>query len=78
MSWAWRRTRAVSSAPPRNTAAPGRAEAFAEIQEKIRDTTAELLDRPREAPGAGLTPRGIAEQMAHERLGKALALRRSF
>jgi glutamate dehydrogenase/leucine dehydrogenase len=53
----------------------GHAEAFAEIEEKIRDSTAELLDRSR--PG-GLTPRAAAEQMARERLGKAVALRRRF
>jgi glutamate dehydrogenase (NAD(P)+) len=53
----------------------GHAEAFAEIEEKIRDTTAELLDRIR--PGA-LTPRAAADQMAHERLRRALALRRRF
>jgi len=57
----------------------GRTEAFAEIAQKIRDTTAELVDRTRrEAPGVGPTPREIAEQMAGERLRKALALRRSF
>jgi glutamate dehydrogenase (NAD(P)+) len=50
-------------------------EAFAEIEEKIRDTTAQLLDRTRLGM---LTPRAAAEQMAGERLRKALALRRRF
>jgi glutamate dehydrogenase (NAD(P)+) len=53
----------------------GHAEAFTEIEEKIRDTTAELLDRIR--PGT-LTPRAAADQMAAERLREALALRRRF
>jgi len=53
----------------------GHAEAFSEIEEKIRDTTAELLDRIR--PGT-LTPRAAADQMAGERLREALALRRRF
>ena len=53
----------------------GHAEAFAEIREKIRDSTAELLDRLRHAP---MTPRAAAEQIAHERLRQALALRRKF
>jgi glutamate dehydrogenase (NAD(P)+) len=53
----------------------GHAEAFAEIEEKIRDTTAELLDRIRHGT---LTPRTAAGQMAHERLREALALRRKF
>jgi glutamate dehydrogenase (NAD(P)+) len=53
----------------------GRAEAFAEIEEKIADTTAELLDRIRVT---GQSPRTIAEQMARDRLGQALALRRRF
>jgi glutamate dehydrogenase (NAD(P)+) len=53
----------------------GRAEAFAEIEEKIGGATAELLDRIRVT---GLSPRAAAEQMAHERLGRALALRRRF
>jgi len=53
----------------------GRAEAFAEIEEKIRDSTAELLDRIR--PGT-LTPRAAADQMARERVREALALRRRF
>ena len=50
-------------------------EAFAEIDEKIREAMAELLDRIR--PGA-LTPRAAARQMAQARLGKAIALRRRF
>jgi glutamate dehydrogenase (NAD(P)+) len=53
----------------------GHAEAFAEVKEKITDTTAELLDR---STGSDLTPRAIAQQMAAERLGKAIALRRKF
>ena len=53
----------------------GRAGAFAEITEKIRDSTTELLDRLRRAP---VTPRAAAGQMAHERLRRALALRRRF
>ena len=53
----------------------GRAEAFAEITEKIRDSTAELLDRLRRAP---MTPRAAAGQMAHERLRQGAALRRKF
>ena len=53
----------------------GRAEAFTEIEEKIRDTTAELLDRLQPGP---LTPRAAADQMARERLRRALALRRTF
>jgi glutamate dehydrogenase (NAD(P)+) len=53
----------------------GRTEAFTEITEKIRDTTAELLDRIRHGR---LTPRAAAGQMAQERLDKALALRRKF
>jgi len=53
----------------------GRAEAFAEIEEKIREATSELLDRSR---NGALAPRAAAEQMAHARLGKAMALRRKF
>lgn len=53
----------------------GRAEAFAEITEKIGDSTAELLDRLRRAP---MTPRAAAGQIASERLRRALALRRRF
>jgi glutamate dehydrogenase (NAD(P)+) len=53
----------------------GRAEAFSEITEKIRTATSELLDRIRHG---NLTPRTAAGQMAEERLGKALALRRKF
>jgi glutamate dehydrogenase (NAD(P)+) len=50
-------------------------EAFAEIEEKIREATTELLDRT----GHGsLTPRAAAEQMAEARLGRAVALRRRF
>jgi len=53
----------------------GHAEAFAEIEEKIRDAMGELLDR---AGRAGLTPRAAVQQMAGERLGRAMALRRRF
>ena len=53
----------------------GRAAAFAEIEEKISDTTAELLDRVRLTGGS---PRAIAEQIARDRVGAALALRRTF
>ncbi len=53
----------------------GHTEAFAEITEKIRDTTGELLDRIR---GGTLMPRQAAGQMAAERLDAAMALRRRF
>jgi glutamate dehydrogenase/leucine dehydrogenase len=53
----------------------GRVEAFGEITEKIRASTAELFDRLRRAP---VTPRAAAGQMAHERLRRAAALRRRF
>ena len=53
----------------------GRAEAFTEIREKIRDSTAELPGCLRRAP---MTPRAAAGQMASERLRRALALRRRF
>lgn len=53
----------------------GHLEAFAEIEEKVRDATAEMLDRARQGL---LTPREAAEQMARERLGQAVALRRRF
>ncbi len=53
----------------------GHGEAFAEIEEKIRDSTAELLDRLGHAP---MTPRAAADQIASERLRRALALRRRF
>ena len=53
----------------------GRTEAFAEITEKIRDTTAELLERIRHS---GLSPRAAAGQLARERLQQAIALRRRF
>jgi glutamate dehydrogenase (NAD(P)+) len=52
-----------------------RAEAFAQIEEKVSDTTAELLDRVRLT---GVHPRAVAEQMARDRLGEAMALRRRF
>jgi len=53
----------------------GHVEAFAEIDEKIRAAMAELLGRTR---GGELTPRAAADQMAHERLSQAMALRRRF
>jgi glutamate dehydrogenase/leucine dehydrogenase len=53
----------------------GRAEAFAEIEEKISDVTAELLDR---IGVTGQSPRAAAEQIARDRLSEALALRRRF
>ncbi len=53
----------------------GHVEAFAEIDEKITDTTTELLARTK---GGLITPRAAAEEMATERLRKATALRRSF
>lgn len=53
----------------------GRAAAFAAIEEKVRDTMAELLDRIGDGT---LTPRTAADQMARERLDRALALRRGF
>ena len=53
----------------------GHIEAFAEIEEKIREATTELLDHI----GRGsLTPRAAAEQMADARLRRAVALRRRF
>lgn len=53
----------------------GHAEAFAEIEEKIRDTTGELLDRVRRQ---NLSPRAAAVQMADGRLHAAGALHRAF
>lgn len=52
-----------------------RTAAFADITEKIRNTTAELLDRIRHGTP---TPRAAASQMAAERLSEASALRRRF
>jgi glutamate dehydrogenase (NAD(P)+) len=52
----------------------GHTEAFAEIEEKIRDTTAELLDRIQDG---SLTPRAAIGQMAAERLRQAMALHRA-
>ncbi len=52
-----------------------RAEAFAEIEDKIRASTAELLDRTRDRV---LTPRAAAVQMAESRLAQALAVRRRY
>jgi glutamate dehydrogenase (NAD(P)+) len=53
----------------------GHAEAFAEIEEKIRDTTAELLERVRHGT---VTPRAAANQMAAERLQQAIGFRRKL
>ena len=53
----------------------GHIEVFAEIEEKIRAATTELLDR---AGHGSLTPRAAADQMAQARLGRAVALRRRF
>jgi glutamate dehydrogenase (NAD(P)+) len=53
----------------------GHSEAFTEIEEKIQAATGEWLDRIR---GATPTPRAAAEKMGHERLSKALTLRRKF
>jgi glutamate dehydrogenase (NAD(P)+) len=53
----------------------GHIEAFAEIEEKIREATAELLRRMGDG---SLPPRAAAEQMAEARLGRAIALRRRF
>ncbi len=53
----------------------GRTEAFAEIEEKMRASTAELIDRMRRAD---VTPRAAALAMADSRLGAARALRRRF
>ena len=53
----------------------GHTEAFAEIEDKIRAVTGDLLHRMRHTT---LTPRAAAHQMAHERLGQALALRREY
>ncbi len=53
----------------------GHKEAFAEIEEKIRHSTGELLER---MASAELSPRRAAEQMAHDRLREATRLRRKF
>jgi glutamate dehydrogenase (NAD(P)+) len=53
----------------------GYKEAFAEIEEKIRAGTSELLGR---IAGTELLPRQAAEQMAHDRLRGATRLRRKF
>jgi len=45
------------------------------LKERIRDTTAELLDRLR--PGT-LTPRAAVEETAQERLRQAVTLCRRF
>jgi glutamate dehydrogenase (NAD(P)+) len=51
-----------------------RAEAFAEIEEKIRAAVAELLDRTQRE----LTPRAAAGEMARSRLTEAMAIRRQY
>ncbi len=53
----------------------GRGEAFTEVEEKVREATAELLDLIRHGM---LTPRAAAERMAEARLATALAVRRRF
>jgi glutamate dehydrogenase (NAD(P)+) len=53
----------------------GHAEAFAQVTEKISDATTELLDRARRT---GPALRAASEQMARERVGTAMALRREF
>jgi glutamate dehydrogenase (NAD(P)+) len=53
----------------------GRIEAFAEIEEKIRAATGELIARTRRT---ALLPRSAAEQMAQARLGEAVSLRRKY
>ena len=52
-----------------------KAEAFTEIEDKIRGATAELLDRTMQGR---LTPRQAVDQMARERLTTAQGLRRKF
>jgi glutamate dehydrogenase (NAD(P)+) len=52
-----------------------KAEAFDEIEEKIRAATAELLDRTKRGQ---MTPRQAVDQMARDRLTKAHGLRRKF
>lgn len=52
-----------------------RTEAFTEIEDKIRVSTAELLDRTRRGQ---LAPRQAVDQMARERLAVAQGLRRKF
>jgi glutamate dehydrogenase (NAD(P)+) len=52
-----------------------RAEAFTDIEEKIRASMAELLDRTRRGL---LPPRSAAHEMAEARLAQALAIRRRY
>jgi glutamate dehydrogenase (NAD(P)+) len=52
-----------------------KAEAFAEIEEKIRAATTELLDR---AARGRMWPRQAVDQMARDRLSTAAGLRRKF
>jgi glutamate dehydrogenase (NAD(P)+) len=52
-----------------------KAEAFAEIEEKVSAATTELLDRTRHGL---LTPRQAVDEMAWERLSAAAGLRRKF
>lgn len=53
----------------------GRIEAFAEIEEKIRAATGDLVGRTRNGT---LPPRAAAEQMARAQLSKAASLRRKY
>ena len=53
----------------------GRTEAFAEIEEKMRASAAELIERLRHGEE---TPRAVALAMAESRLATARALRRRF
>lgn len=53
----------------------GRTQAFAEIADKIRANTVELLDR---TAAQGHTPRATAELMARERIDRAKRYRRAF
>lgn len=53
----------------------GRTEAFAEVEEKVRAATGELLARTRHTT---LLPRTAAGQMAEARLARAMSLRRKY
>jgi glutamate dehydrogenase (NAD(P)+) len=52
-----------------------KAQAFAAIEEKVRASAAELLERVRSGP---TSPRVAAEAMARERLGLARGFRRRY
>ena len=52
-----------------------RAEAFADIDEKVRAAMTELLDRTRHGL---LAPRAAAHEMAEAKLAQALAVRRRY